>query len=154
MYLRQSPHQQNQKRRRLPGTIHSTPAPVPQTPKAASAFVNFASFPGKINNTQITTLHPSQSPNRQNGDRTTRKEKGQTQRFALNHCWVYCWSCRDCYYLPCRICEDSNAIESQISRRAEATLATVWQSLVCRMHDIDHWQFAESWNPICGLRSV
>ena len=43
--------------------------------------------------------------------------------------------------------EDSNTIKSQISRWTEASLATVWQSLVRRMYDFDHWQFTESWNP-------
>jgi len=50
--------------------------------------------------------------------------------------------------------EDSNTIKSQISRWTEASLATVWQSLVRRMYDFDHWQFTESWNPIRGFRSV
>ena len=40
-------------------------------------------------------------------------------------------------------CEDKNTIESPIARRSEASLATVWQGLVCRMHDVDHWQFFE-----------
>ena len=43
-------------------------------------------------------------------------------------------------------CEDKNTIEPQITRGREATLATVWESLVCRVHDVDNWQFIEGRN--------
>ncbi len=48
--------------------------------------------------------------------------------------------------------EDSNTIESQISRWAEAAMATVWESLVRRVHDVDYWQFTQSWNPYVSFR--
>jgi hypothetical protein len=41
-------------------------------------------------------------------------------------------------------CENKNTIESQITGRKEAPLAAVWKSVVCRMYDVDHWQFVES----------
>jgi hypothetical protein len=44
-------------------------------------------------------------------------------------------------------CEDEIAIEPPIRRCAEAALATVWESMVCGLHDADHWQFLEGWDP-------
>jgi hypothetical protein len=40
-------------------------------------------------------------------------------------------------------CEDKNTIKSQITRVREVALATVWEGVVRRVHDVDHWQFAE-----------
>jgi hypothetical protein len=42
--------------------------------------------------------------------------------------------------------KDKNTIESQISRISKASLATVRQSMVCGMYNLDYWEFIESRN--------
>jgi hypothetical protein len=43
-------------------------------------------------------------------------------------------------------CEDENTVEPQITRRRKITMATIWEGLVCGVHDVDYWKFAEGWN--------
>ncbi|KAG9246178.1 mitochondrial carrier domain-containing protein [Calycina marina] len=53
-----------------------------------------------------------------------------------------------------RSCEDKNAAEPKVTKRRKTTLATIWESMVCRMYDIDHRELSESRNsyrlPISG----
>jgi hypothetical protein len=43
-------------------------------------------------------------------------------------------------------CEDENTIESQITRCSKTAMATVRQSLVCGVYNVDYWEFAEGWH--------
>jgi hypothetical protein len=40
--------------------------------------------------------------------------------------------------------EDTDAAESQISIFRKASMAAVWEGMVCGMYDVDHWQLLES----------
>jgi hypothetical protein len=42
-------------------------------------------------------------------------------------------------------CKDKNTIESQPCRISETSLATLWVSLVCWVHNVDYWEFVEGW---------
>lgn len=44
-------------------------------------------------------------------------------------------------------CEDQDTIESQPRGISEASLATVWEGVVRGLHDVDYWEFVESWDP-------
>jgi hypothetical protein len=43
-------------------------------------------------------------------------------------------------------CKNSNTAQSPVTRCSEASLATVWKSLVCRMYNFDNRELVESWN--------
>ena len=49
-----------------------------------------------------------------------------------------------------RSCQDQDAAQSPTSRWTETRLAFVREGLVCRMHNIDHWEFAQSRDPYVG----
>jgi len=40
--------------------------------------------------------------------------------------------------------EDKDAVESQVSIFRKASMAAVWESLVCGVYNVDHWQLTES----------
>lgn len=42
--------------------------------------------------------------------------------------------------------EDENAIEPQTTGCRKTTMATVRKGLVCGLHNVDYWEFAEGWH--------
>lgn len=42
--------------------------------------------------------------------------------------------------------KDTIAAQPKVTRWQEATMAPVRKAVVCRMHNIDHWQLAEGWD--------
>lgn len=50
------------------------------------------------------------------------------------------------YLTPSRSRKDQNTAQPTVTRREEAALATIWQTVVCRLHHTHHWKLIEGWN--------
>jgi hypothetical protein len=45
---------------------------------------------------------------------------------------------------PLNSCKDTDTAQSEASRREEATMASIWQAMVCWMHYAHNWKLDQS----------
>ena len=42
--------------------------------------------------------------------------------------------------------EDTHTAEPTVTGREEAAIAAFWETVVCRLHDVDYWEFVKGWD--------